>query len=62
MDFCDEMINVAESRFKISIRKKTWRQTVMNLHAGGNKGLDLSTVYPLKALRMAVKRLKGIPL
>ena len=31
-DFYDEMINVAESCFKISIRKN-WSQTVMDLHA-----------------------------
>ena len=29
---------------------------------GWSIGLDLSTVYPLKALRMAMKRLEGIPL
>ena len=32
-EFYDEMINVAEAKFKIPIRKKSWRQTVGSLHA-----------------------------
>ena len=29
----DELINVAEAKFNIPIRKKSWRQAVENLHA-----------------------------
>ena len=32
-DAYDEMINVAEAKFNIPIRKKSWHQTVNNLHA-----------------------------
>jgi hypothetical protein len=49
-DAYDEMIRVAESKFRIAIRKKSWRQTVVNLHAKEGGGYSVTVLCRLFGL------------
>lgn len=43
----DELINVAEAKFNIQIRKKSWRQAVENLHAKDPKRYEVQLLCEL---------------